>query len=52
MDKTYFATGSRKSATAKVWLVSGGSDTVVNGHPFEQYFGRKSTANLALRNLD
>jgi small subunit ribosomal protein S9 len=47
MEKNYFATGSRKSATAKVWLVSGGSDTVVNGHPFEQYFGRADLVTMA-----
>jgi len=48
MDKTYFATGSRKSATAKVWLIQGGSDTVVNGKPFETYFGRADLVTAAM----
>jgi small subunit ribosomal protein S9 len=51
MDKTYFATGSRKSATAKVWLVSGGADTVVNGKPFEKYFGRADLVTAAMSPL-
>ena len=51
MDKTYFATGSRKSATAKVWLVSGGTDTVVNGKPLEEYFGRADLVTAAMSPL-
>jgi small subunit ribosomal protein S9 len=40
MDKTYFATGSRKSASARVWLVPGATENVVNDRPFATYFGR------------
>ncbi len=52
MDKTLFATGSRKSATAKVWLGPGGADTLVNGKPIDTYFGRSdlvTTATLPLK---
>ena len=51
MDKTFFATGSRKSTTAKVWLVQGGSDTVVNGKPFDTYFGRADLVTAAMSPL-
>jgi small subunit ribosomal protein S9 len=52
MDKTYFATGSRKSATAKVWLVPGGADAVVNGRPFDKYFGRNDLVTAAMSPLN
>ncbi len=48
MQKTYFATGTRKSATAKVWLVPGSSDAVVNGQPLEKYFGRADLVTAAM----
>ena len=51
MNKTYFATGSRKSATAKVWLVPGGADTVVNGQPLDKYFGRADLVTAAMSPL-
>ncbi len=51
MDKSLFATGSRKSATAKVWLVQGGTDTIVNGKPFDIYFGRADLVAAAVSPL-
>ena len=51
MDKAYFATGSRKSATAKVWLIPGSTDTVVNGRAFESYFGRADLVTAAMSPL-
>jgi len=51
MQKPLFATGSRKSASAKVWLVQGGTETVVNGKPFETYFGRVDLVTLAVSPL-
>ena len=51
MDKAYFATGSRKSASAKVWLVQGGTDTTVNDRAFDTYFGRADLVAAALAPL-
>jgi small subunit ribosomal protein S9 len=51
MDKTYFATGSRKSAVAKVWLIQGGADMVVNGQPLDKYFGRADLVTVAMSPL-
>jgi small subunit ribosomal protein S9 len=51
MEKSYFATGSRKSATAKVWLVQGGTDSLVNGKTFEIYFGRDDLVTAAMSPL-
>lgn len=40
-SESYYATGRRKNAVARVWLCPGsGSQFVVNGIPLEQYFGR------------
>lgn len=51
MNTTYFATGSRKTATAMVWLIAGGSEHIVNGKPLEAYFGRKDLTQNALAPL-
>jgi len=40
---TYYATGHRKNATAKVWLVPGGSGNItVNGRSLPDYVQRRS----------
>ncbi|MFQ5949417.1 MAG: 30S ribosomal protein S9, partial [Nitrospiria bacterium] len=36
----YIATGKRKKATARVWLVPGEGNIVVNGRPSDEYFPR------------
>jgi small subunit ribosomal protein S9 len=51
MEKAHFATGSRKEANAKVWLVPGSAETIVNGKTFEEYFGRADLVSLALSPL-
>lgn len=38
----FYATGRRKEAVARVWLVDGGKDSVVNERPFESYFAREA----------
>lgn len=44
---TYYATGHRKNATAKVWLVPGGSGTItVNGRTVEDYVQRRALEML------
>ena len=34
----FIGTGRRKTAIARVWLVSGNGKIVINGRPFENYF--------------
>jgi len=42
-ELTYYATGHRKNATAKVWLVPGGNGTItVNGLPVAEYVQRRT----------
>jgi small subunit ribosomal protein S9 len=39
---TYYGTGHRKNATAKVWLMPGAGNITVNEKPAREYFGRGS----------
>jgi small subunit ribosomal protein S9 len=34
----YYATGKRKTATARVWLIAGSGNMSVNGKAFDDYF--------------
>ena len=36
----YYATGKRKNATARVWLMKGKGTITINGRKLEEYFGR------------
>ena len=40
MANTYYATGRRKEAVARVWLVEGAKDLLINKRPLENYFCR------------
>lgn len=51
MNEVYFAVGSRKTAIAKVWLVPGGDERLVNDRPFADYFGRDDLVRAALAPL-
>ncbi len=51
MKNPDFAVGSRKSATAKVWLVHEPDRTTVNDKSLEDYFGRTDLVMSALAPL-
>ncbi len=44
LENTFYATGRRKTAIARVWIVSGGKGYSVNGRKPLQYFGREDLA--------
>jgi len=48
MSETYYATGRRKSSTARVFLKKGSGEITVNTRPLDQYFGRP-TARMIVR---
>jgi small subunit ribosomal protein S9 len=48
MSETYYATGRRKSSTARVFLKKGSGQITVNKRPLDQYFGRP-TARMIVR---
>ncbi len=48
MSETYYATGRRKSSTARVFVKKGSGNVTVNNRPLDQYFGRQ-TARMIVR---
>ena len=48
MAEQYYATGRRKTSSARVYLSMGAGDIVVNGKPLDVFFGRK-TAQMIVR---
>ncbi len=47
-DTQYYATGRRKSSSARVFMRSGSGEIKVNGRPIDQYFAR-DTARMVIR---
>ena len=48
MAEQYYATGRRKTSSARVYLSTGAGDIKVNGKPLDVFFGRK-TAQMIVR---
>ena len=48
MTQTYYATGRRKSSTARVFLSRGSGNITVNDRPLDEFFGRE-TARMIVR---
>ena len=49
MAKTYYATGKRKSAIAKVWLTPGNGTMSINGKTLDQWLGGHETLKMKVR---
>ena len=48
MAETYYATGRRKTSSARVYLSTGAGGIEINGKPLDVFFGRK-TAQMIVR---
>lgn len=48
MTDRFYATGKRKTAIARVWLIPGSGKITVNKKPYEEYFERE-TALMVIR---
>ena len=48
MAEQYYATGRRKTSSARVFLSTGAGEIKVNGKPLDVFFGRK-TAQMIVR---
>ena len=48
MTEQYYATGRRKSSSARVFMSLGAGGIVVNGRPIDEFFGRE-TARMIVR---
>ena len=46
--KYYYGTGRRKSAVARVFMMKGTGNIVVNGKPVDEYFARE-TGRMVIR---
>ncbi|MEO0074715.1 MAG: 30S ribosomal protein S9 [candidate division WOR-3 bacterium] len=51
MKNSIFATGSRKTATAKVWLISGKGNIKINNQEAKKYLGRDDLLDLVMAPL-
>lgn len=47
MAETFYGTGKRKNAIARVWITPGSGNIVVNGKSLEEYFPRIALQQLA-----
>ena len=47
MAESYYGTGKRKNAMARVWLVPGNGTITVNGKPLDEYFPRVTLQQTA-----
>ncbi len=47
-DQTYYATGRRKTSSARVYMKPGTGAIIVNNLPLDEYFGRQ-TARMVVR---
>jgi len=51
-DQVFYATGRRKSSSARVFMRAGNGAIKVNNRPFEDYFKRKTSRTLMLQPLE
>jgi len=52
MAEQYYATGRRKTSSARVFLSSGAGDIIVNGKPLDVFFGRKTAQMIERQTLE
>ncbi|MCR6543990.1 30S ribosomal protein S9 [Dehalobacterium formicoaceticum] len=51
-EAKYYGTGRRKNAIAKVWIVPGEGQVVVNERQLDQYFGKKTLEMIVKQPLE
>ena len=52
-EERFYATGKRKTAVARVWLIPGGSGKIiVNKKPYEEYFERETALTVIRQPLE
>jgi small subunit ribosomal protein S9 len=52
MAESYYATGRRKSSSARVYLNHGSGEITINGRPLDVFFGRQTTRMIVRQPLD
>ena len=51
-EQTYYSTGRRKNATARVYLKKGAGNITINNRSLEQYFGRETGRMIVRQPLE
>jgi small subunit ribosomal protein S9 len=51
-DTQYYATGRRKTSSARVFMTPGSGTFKVNGRPIEKFFGRQTSIMIVKQPLD
>jgi small subunit ribosomal protein S9 len=52
MAESYYATGRRKTSSARVYLSNGNGEITVNGKPLDRFFGRQTARMVVRQPLD
>ena len=52
MAEQYYATGRRKTSSARVYLTTGSGDISINGRSLEAFFGRETARMIVRQPLD
>lgn len=52
MADSYYATGRRKSSSARVYLNNGSGNITINGRPLDVFFGRQTSRMIVRQPLD
>jgi small subunit ribosomal protein S9 len=52
MAESYYATGRRKTSSARVYMSNGSGDITVNGKPLDAFFGRQTARMIVRQPLD
>jgi len=52
MAESYYATGRRKTSSARVYLSNGSGEITVNGKPLDRFFGRQTARMVVRQPLD
>ncbi|UCB55447.1 MAG: 30S ribosomal protein S9 [Thiotrichales bacterium] len=52
MAESYYATGRRKTSSARVYLSNGSGDITINGRPLDRFFGRETARMIVRQPLD
>ena len=52
MAESYYATGRRKTSSARVYLSNGSGDITINGRPLDKFFGRETARMIVRQPLD
>ncbi len=52
MTTQYYATGRRKSSTARVYLRPGKGEVIINKRPLDDYFGRETSRMVVRQPLE